>query len=75
MPCANNSSSHDLEVQDALASDVGVGEESCGHEDALPYTDNTSGYDLEVEDARASDVALEKESYGHEDAFTCAGNM
>ena len=64
---------HDLKIEDALTSDIGVGVLSYGHEDALPCADNSCSHDLEIENALASDIALDKESY--EDALTCAGNM
>ena len=74
LPCADNSSSHGLQVEDALASDIGVGILSYGHEDALPCADNSSSHGLQVEDALTSDIGVGVLSYGHEDALPCADN-
>ena len=74
LPCADNSSSHGLQVEDALTSDIGVGVLSYGHEDALPCADNSCSHDLEIEDALTSDTGVGVLSYGHEDALPCADN-
>ena len=74
LPCADNSSSDGLQVEDALTSDIGVGVLSYGHEDALPCADNSCSHDLEIEDALTSDIGVGVLSYGHEDALPCADN-